>query len=170
MTSEQPNIEVHDNKPAKTKQKWSLKKKIAVIVGGFLGFVALVFVIASIATSGAAKVSNDMVKYLQAGDTKSAYQLLTKSQKESFSEEDFDPIVQTIKENMTGKPSIKSQSVNSETESGTTGNVAYDIKGSDGEMYVLSVDLIKEDDGWKVNQFIPMTPEEYDAQVKAQEE
>jgi len=38
-----------------------------------LGFIALVFIIASVATSGIAKVSNDMVKYLQVGDTKSVY-------------------------------------------------------------------------------------------------
>lgn len=170
MSSEQLNETLQETKPVKTKEKWSLKKKIAVIVGGFLGFIALVFIIASVATSGAAKVSNDMVKYLQAGDTKSAYQLLTKDQKESFTEEDFDSIVQTIKENLTGKPSVKSQSVNSETDSGTTGSVVYDIKGSDGEMYVLAVDLIKEDDGWKVNQFIPMTPEEYTEGAEAQEE
>ncbi len=135
------------------RKKWSLKKKITITVAIVLTFVAGIVLIANVATKEATKVSNELVSYIQDKNATAAYGLMSKEAKEATSASELSTIIDRIGPVLTGKPKTKSKEVSAETGRSSTAKVVYEIKGTDGLVYDLTVNLIKEDGSWKVLNF-----------------
>lgn len=99
------------------------------------------------------KVSNQFVNSIQAGDSAAAYALFATGAMEIVPVDQFDALVAQIgpiintSEKMTGK------SISGETGEAATSTVTYELTGTDGKNYVITVNLIKEDGDWKVLNF-----------------
>ncbi len=139
--------EVETKQEAKPKK--SLKKKLAIIVGAVVAVIVALILIVNTATSAPVKVSNAFISYLQAGNTTAAYDLFTAAAQEATDEDYFADIVDSASEILTGKPDMKSKSVNGETGTAATATVVYQIQGTDA-VYEITVNLQKENGEWKV--------------------
>jgi ABC-type transporter MlaC component len=135
------------------KQKWSLKKKLTVIVGSFIGVLIVLVIIVSAATSAPVKVSNDLVTDIQAKNSVAAYALFSSQAKSAVSQERLTAAVDQIGPILSGKPDMKSKEVKGETGSAASAKVVYDIKGTDGITYKFTVNLVKDNGDWKVLNF-----------------
>jgi hypothetical protein len=140
-------------KKTKPKQKWSLKKKLAVIGGAFVGIIIVLVIIVNAATSAPVKVSNDLVTDIQSKNSAAAYALFSSQAKSVVSQEQLTTAVDQIGPILTGKPDMKSKAIKGETGSAATAKIVYDIKGSDNITYTFTVNLVKENDSWKVLNF-----------------
>ncbi len=139
------------NKPVK--QKWSLKKKVTVALGVVVAVIAGLVLVANAATREPVKVSNQLVSYIQAKNATAAYDLLSRDAKDVTDVQDFSATVNQIGPILTGKPNMQSKEVSAQTGRASTAKVVYEISGSDSLVYVLTVNLVKEDDLWKVQNF-----------------
>lgn len=135
------------------KQKWSLKKKLTVIVGSFIGVLIVLVIIVSAATSAPVKVSNDLVTDIQTKNSVAAYSLFSSAAKQVVSQEKLTAAVDQIGPILSGKPDMKSKEVKGETGSAASAKVVYDIKGTDGITYKFTVNLVKDNGDWKVLNF-----------------
>jgi hypothetical protein len=104
-------------------------------------------------TSGVVKVSNEFVNDMQAQNADGAYALMTKDAQAATDKSQFKDVVDragpilNTKEKMTGKE------VKGETGNAASGKVTYEIKGTDGVTYKITVNLQKEDGQWRVLNF-----------------
>lgn len=137
----------------KTKQKWSMKKKIIVIVGAIVVFIASLFVIVNTATSAPLKVSDEFVSNIQSGNASAAYDLMSSNGQLTTSSQDFEAVVNQISPILTGEPKNTSKEVSAETGSDPKAEVIYEVKGNDGFTYELTVRLVQENGEWKVLAF-----------------
>jgi len=135
------------------KQKWSLKKKIIVIVGSILAFIAVILLIANIATSAPLRVSDEFVANIQDKKATAAYNLLSTDAQGTITLNDFTSMVDQIGPILNGKPNMKSKEVSAETGRDSTAKVVYEISGSDDYKYDLTVNLVEKDGAWKVLNF-----------------
>ncbi|QQS18160.1 DUF4864 domain-containing protein [Candidatus Saccharibacteria bacterium] len=117
------------------------------------GVFVLLMIFANQATQGAVTASNKFINAMQAKDSGQAYGLFSKEAKETVTSEEFDAMVQRIAPILNTEEKMKDKSVTSETGKATTGKVVYEIKGSDAKTYTLTVNLVKQDDNWKVQNF-----------------
>ena len=136
-----------------TKQKWSTKKKILVIVGSIVAFIILLIVIAGIATSGPSKVSDEFVSDIKASQASDAYDLMSSDGQIATSSLDFAKMVDQIGPILTGKLENKSAEVSAETGAKSSAKVVYEVAGSDSYTHVLTVNLVQENGQWKVLNF-----------------
>jgi outer membrane lipoprotein-sorting protein len=139
--------------PTKTKRKWSLKKKLLVAFGIIATLIIGLILIANAATAAPVKVSNQLVASIQAKNATQAYDLLSQEAKNATDPQTFLATVNQIGPILTGKPDMKSKEVNAQTGSASTAKVIYEIKGTDSQTYVFTVNLVKEGDNWKVLNF-----------------
>ncbi|MBI2589124.1 hypothetical protein HYW35_02895 [Candidatus Saccharibacteria bacterium] len=139
-----------DQKTVKNKKKWPLWRKIAAVVAVVL--VAL-FIIVNVATSGVAKVSNQFLKDVQSKNADAAYSLLTKEAVAATDKDKFKTIVDQAGPILNAKTNMTSKEASGETGKAGTGKVVYEIKGTDGVTYVVTINLQKEDGKWKVLNF-----------------
>lgn len=128
------------------KKKMALWKKIVI---GLVVFVVALFGIAMFATSAPAKVSDKFVSYILGNQSEDAYSLFSEDAKETISKEDFSEVVNTMSSVLDSSFSQKSRSVQADSGSASTATIEYEIKGNDG-VYQMEVNLIKENDDWKV--------------------
>ena len=135
------------------KQRWSLKKKIWVIGGVIVAIIIALVIIVNVATSAPVKVSNELVSDIQAKNATGAYSLLSKEAQKVTSANQFNQVVDQIGPILSGTPKMISKEVRGETGSAATAKVVYEIKGSDGATYKITVNLTKEDGQWKVLNF-----------------
>jgi len=140
-------------KKPELRQKWSLKKKLAVIGGSIVAVFAALIIIVTVATSAPVKVSNDLVSDIQSKNGAAAYALFSKQAKSVVTEAQLTAAVNQIGPILSGKPDMKSKEIKGETGSAASAKVVYDIKGSDGITYVFTVNLVKEDSSWKILNF-----------------
>lgn len=140
-------------KPSRSKQKWSLKKKLYVIGGAIVGVFLVLLLITNAATSAPVKVSNQLVADIQAVNGASAYTLLSSSAKNVTDPQEFNATVDHIGPILNGTPKMKSKEVKGETGTSATAKVVYSIHGSDGLTYTFTVNLVKEGSDWKVLNF-----------------
>lgn len=154
---EKPNINQGKVTPIKTRpvqQKWSSKKKIVVyIISGIIAFFVFIFVIASLATSGPLKVSDEFIDNIQTNNASAAYDLMSSEAQIATSSQDFSAVVDKISPILTGEPKNTDKEVSAETGSDSTAEILYEVKGSDGYTYELSVQLINNDGQWEVQGF-----------------
>ena len=152
--SEEQQTTAIDDKPIKkTKQKWSLKKKITVIVGSIVAFFILLFIIITVATSAPLKVSDEFVADIQASNSSAAYDLMSSDAQLATSSQDFATMVETMSPILTGKPSVQSKEVSAETGSDPSAKVVYEVTGSDSYTHILTVNLVQKAGQWKVLNF-----------------
>ena len=139
--------------PNDTKKKMPRKKKILIALGSVVALFILFFALASNATKNAAKTSNQFIDAIQAGDSSMAYSLLSSEAKGTVNSDDFNKVVSQIGPILNTQEKMKSKSVDSETGSASKGTVVYEIKGTDGVTYTITVNLQKDDGAWKVMNF-----------------
>lgn len=135
---------------AKKARKFPLWQKI--VAGVVVAFVVL-FIIVNMATSGVAKVSNEFLKDVQNKNADAAYSLLTKDATASTDKDQFKKLVDQAGPILNAKTNMTSKEASGETGSAATGKVVYEIKGTDGITYDVTVNLQKEDGKWKVLNF-----------------
>ncbi len=149
-------VETNDNQDKvvkKTKQKWSLKKKLTVIIGTIVVLIIALVLIANTATSAPLKVSDELLTDIQAGNATAAYNLLADDTKASVTSDDMKATVDQISPILTGKPSVQSKEVSAESGKNTTAKIVYEIAGSDKLTYTVTVNLVQKNDAWKVSDF-----------------
>lgn len=144
----------NNSQPEKTpKKKWSLKKKILVIVGAVVVFFIAIAAVANMATSAPLQVSDDLMTDIRTQNSSDGYDLLSSGAKSTISESEFTSVIDRIGPILTGTPELQSKEVSAETGSDATAQVVYKIKGSDGLTYTMTVNLVSEDGKWKVLNF-----------------
>lgn len=142
-----------DTSAVAQKKKWSTKKKVLVVVGAILGLFIVIITIVNQSTKEAVSVSNQMVNALQSTDATLAYGLLSSEAKKTVSEQEFSAVVVKIGPILNTQEKMVSKEVNAETGKSSTAKVTYEIQGTDGITYKLEINLVKEDDNWKVLNF-----------------
>ena len=135
------------------KQKWSLKKKLVVIGGIFVGIIIVLVILVSVATSAPVKVSNDFISDMQTNNPNAGYGLMSKDAQGATSQADFTTAINRVSPILNGKSKMISKEVKGETGSAATAKVVYEIKGSDNITYTLTINLTKENGQWKVLNF-----------------
>lgn len=135
---------------AKKARRFPLWQKI--VAGAVVAFVAL-FIIVNLATSGVAKVSNEFLKDVQNKNADAAYSLLTKDAAAATDKDQFKKVVDQAGPILNTKTKMTSKEASGETGKAGTGKVTYEIKGTDGITYQVTVSLQKEDGKWKVLNF-----------------
>ena len=113
----------------------------------------IIFVAANAATSAPAKVANSFLSYVQTQNGEAAYTLLSNEAKGAFEREEFVDAIKEIGPVLSGKPDMQSKAVQGETGSAATAEVVYLVQGSDSKTYEITINLIKEDGEWKVEEF-----------------
>lgn len=136
--------------PAKKNRKFPLWQKI--VAGVVLAIIALVIII-NLATGGVAKASNEFLKNVQNKKADAAYSLLTKDAAAATDKSRFQKIVDQAGPILNTKAKMTSKEVSGETGKAGTGKVVYEIKGTDGTTYRVTINLQKEDGKWKVLNF-----------------
>lgn len=135
---------------AKKVRKFPLWQKIAA--GAVVAAVVL-FIIINMATSGVAKVSNEFLKDIQTKNADAAYSLLTKAAVAVTDKTQFKKVVDQAGPILNTKTNMTSKEASGETGKAGTGKVVYEIKGTDGITYTVTINLQKEDGKWKVLNF-----------------
>jgi hypothetical protein len=137
--------------PAETAEKPKLSKAKKIIIGVVV-FIGLVIAIAFYATSGVSQTSNAFVDDILKNNSSAAYELFSAEAKQTVTTEQFQQIVATMANVLDSEASKQSAEVESGTGQETKGTAVYEIKGSDGT-YELTVNLIKENNEWRVLNF-----------------
>ena len=135
---------------AKKIRKFPLWQKI---VAGAVVAAAVLFIIINMATSGVAKVSNEFLKDIQTKNADAAYSLLTKAAAAVTDKDQFKKVVDQAGPILNTKTNMTSKEASGETGKAGTGKVVYEIKGTDGITYTVTINLQKEDGKWKVLNF-----------------
>jgi len=139
-------------KTAKSTKPTNVKKIILIVVGIIVGIIILIIAIAMLATSGPRKISDSFINNIQTKNASAGYAELSTSAQTNVTQQEFKDVVEQIGPVLSGKPS--NESSESETKNGkTSGKVVYTIKGSDGNTYKITITLVKQTDGWKVELF-----------------
>lgn len=134
----------------KKKKQFPLWQKL---VAGFIVVFIILVIIVNFATSSVAKVGNEFLRDIQAKDADGAYSLLTKEAAAATDKEQFKQIVDRAGPILNTKAKMTSREASGETGSAATGKVVYEIKGTDGITYDVTINLQKEDGQWKVLNF-----------------
>jgi hypothetical protein len=140
----------HEAKPAK-KRNW--KKIILIVVAAIAAFIIVITLTVNSATKAPVKVSNQFINSIQAGDAATAYALFSTDAKAVVPVDQFDTVVAQISPILSANEKMTSKSINGETGKAATSTVVYEIKGTDGKTYEITVNLIKENGDWKVLNF-----------------
>src|SRR3989344_9477998 len=109
------------------KSKRPLWQKI--VLGVVVFFVAII-IIAYVATSGAAKVSNEFLKDIQSKQADQAYSLFSNEAKNATDQATFRQTVDRIGPLLNTKAKQTGRQVQDSTGSPATAQITYDIKGT----------------------------------------
>jgi len=143
------------------KKKMSLLKKVIIAV---VAFFVIIFAYTYFATAAAVKVADEFVGYIQDAKPAEAYDLFSKQAKEVVPQDQFAELVSQISPILNGEKKIISRAISDGTSQETASKITYKIPGSDGDTYVMEVQLLKEDGEWMVLNFETFTEENYNAQ------
>lgn len=160
MSDEKPAKEKYEKKPSNADKKTSTGKKpmpkalkiILIVVAALIAFVAIILVVASAATKEAVQTSNRFFDSIQAGEGETAYAMLTQEVKDSVTEEDFLGMVDQIGPILNTDEKTISREVN-KNDSKETGTVVYEVDGTDGLKYTVTVKLVKDNGQWMIENF-----------------
>ena len=143
-----------DNTPigVKKPKKMSAKKVAAIALGGVVIFIAIILIIANIATNAPLKISDEFISDIQNDKATAAYDLMSTDAKTTITASEFTKTVDKISPYLTGEPNLQSKEANTSTESGTTAKIVYEIKGSDAT-YTITVSLVENNGKWQVQTF-----------------
>lgn len=151
MTMDEDNTNPKIEKTAtKSKKRFPLWQKI--VAAAVVVFVIL-FIVINLATSGVVKVSNEFLKDMQNKNAEGAYSLLTKEAAAATDKTQFAKIVDQAGPILNTKAKMTSKEVSGETGQAGSGKVTYEIKGTDGVTYTVTINLQKQDGKWMVLNF-----------------
>ena len=136
-----------------TKQKWSTKKKITVIIGVIILLVATLTTVNNIITSAPLKVSDEFISDIQTSNSPAAYRLMSADAQITTSSQEFSTMVDQIGPILTGAPNSTSKEINTKANSDPTAKIVYEIAGNDSHTYILTVNLIQKSNIWQVINF-----------------
>lgn len=136
-----------------TKPKMSGKKIALIVAGSIIAFIAIVVIVANMATNAPLKVSDELVADIQNNWATAAYQLMSSDAKATFTEKQFSDTISQIGPILNGKPSTISKETNVATGGASTAKVVYEIKGSDDNTYNFTVNLVEINGKWLVQNF-----------------
>ncbi|MDP1719745.1 MAG: DUF4878 domain-containing protein [Candidatus Nanopelagicaceae bacterium] len=138
---------------ARPKKKRSVKKIVGYVVLAFVVVIVGVTLLANSATKEPVKVSNQFLNAIQAGNASEAYGFFSSEAKAAVPSDKFEGVVAQVGSILNTEEKMTNKSVKAETGSASTAEVTYEIKGTDGGTYNIIVNLIKEGDIWKVQNF-----------------
>ncbi len=143
-------------KATESKSKKKMPKVLKIVLAGIAGFAAVVIGLIFLfftASSGAAKISDEFLNAMQAGDGSTAYSLFSSKAKEKVPQEEFIGVIGQIGSILNTEEKKISTNISAETGSDTEAVVVYEIEGTDGVTYMFAITLVKEDGQWKVLNF-----------------
>lgn len=136
------------------KQNWFMRMKMWQRILLVLAIIAVgVVLIANMATNPSAKVSDDFLNSIQAGDSDKAYAMFTTDAKSTITSADFKTVVAQIGPILNTKETTITKSVQAQTGSQPTAKVVYEITGTDGITYTFTTNMIEENGQWKILNF-----------------
>ncbi|MFZ2228157.1 MAG: hypothetical protein WA090_04080 [Candidatus Nanopelagicaceae bacterium] len=138
---------------AKPVKKRNIKKVIGYVVLALVVLVVGVTLLANSATKEPVKVSNQFLNAVQAGNASEAYGLFSSAAQDVVPADQFDVVVAQVGPILNAEEKMTNKSVEAETGSASTSEVVYEIKGTDGKTYNVTINLIKEGDVWRVQNF-----------------
>lgn len=138
---------------AKPAKKRSTKKVIGYVVLALVVLVVGVTLLANSATKEPVKVSNQFLNAMQGGNASEAYGLFSSAAQEAVPSDQFDGVVAQVGPILNTEEKMTNKSVKAETGSASTAEVVYEIKGTDGKTYNVTINLIKEGNVWRVQNF-----------------
>lgn len=139
--------------PAPAEQKPKKRRLWLKILIGIVILIVIIIVLAFAMTSGAAKVSGQFLTAIQSDKADDAYALFTKEAAAATKQADFTALVKQAGPVLNGDTKTTSRESGTSTDGGSAAKVIYEIKGTDGVTYIVTVNLTKEDGSWKVLNF-----------------
>lgn len=135
------------------KKKWPVKKIALVIMLAVVVILGLMLFTANRVTQGAVNTSNKLVNAIQAKDSSTAYALFSDDAKQTITPVDFKAIVDQIGPILNTQEKMTSKEVKAASGKSTTGKVVYSIQGTDKVNYAFTVNLVRVDGVWRVQNF-----------------
>jgi hypothetical protein len=151
--SEEPIQTMNDNGDGKKKKKRSVKKIIGIVVLALVGLVVVSTLFVNSATKAPLAVSDLFLNSVQAGDAGLAYELFSSEAKTTISLGELQSVVNQIGPILSTTEKVTSKEIGGETGSAATSQITYEIIGTDGKTYTVIVNLMKENDMWRVLNF-----------------
>jgi hypothetical protein len=115
------------------------------------------------ATKDAVAVADQFINNIQKVKPYEAYEQLSSKAKEVVSSEDLTTVIEKIGPILNGEVSKEGREISTGTDEDTISTITYKIPGSDGDTYIVVINLVKEDGKWKVLNFDSKTKANYDA-------
>ncbi len=136
-----------------TKPKRSIKKILLYVVIGVVALFLILVLFVNSATKEPVAVSNRFVDSIQASQPAAAYELFSTDAKRTVTAEEFATIVEQVGPILNTTEKITGKEIAGETGQSSIAKVTYEIAGSDNKTYEFIVNLVKENDVWKVLNF-----------------
>ncbi len=105
------------------------------------------------ATNAPVKVSNEFLNDVQANNATAGYSLLAPAAQSVVTQAQFKSVTDRVGSILNTQEKTKSKEVNMKSGETSTAKVVYEIKGTDGVTYNITINLQKIDDKWKVLNF-----------------
>lgn len=132
-------------------------KKIIIIISAIIGVIILsvvgILMFVNTATSAPLKISDQFVMDIQGNNAPAAYKLMSTEAQNATSAAEFNAMVDQMGTILTGKPTNTSKEINTSTDKGTSAKVIYEVTGNDNFTHVLTLNLVLENNEWKVLNF-----------------
>lgn len=148
-----PEETVKPPEASKAKKPTNIKKIIMIALGVVVVLIILLLVIINMVTSGSVKVSNQFMNAVQARQGAVAYGLFSSEAQKAVTQEQLSTAIDRVGPILNTKEKMVSKEVSAETGTQSKAKVVYEVKGTDGNTYTITIDLIKEGDAWKVLNF-----------------
>lgn len=139
--------------PVAPNKKWSIKKIVLVAIIAAVVILGLMLFAANRVTQGAVNTSNKLINAIQAKDSSTAYALFSDDAKQTITPADFKTIVDQIGPILNTQEKMTSKEVKAASGKSTTGKVVYSIQGTDKVNYAFTVNLVRVDGVWRVQNF-----------------
>lgn len=151
--NEEPIQSISENTGGKHRKRRSTKKIIGIVLLVIAGLVVVSTLFVNSATKAPLAVSDLFLNSIQAGDADLAYELLSSEAKTTISLDQLQSVVSQIGPILKSAEKVTGKTINGETGSAATSQITYEIKGSDGRTYTVIVNLVKENEIWRVLNF-----------------
>lgn len=151
--NEEPIHSIEENVGGKRKKKRSTKKIIGIAILAIAGLVVVSTFFVNSATKAPLAVSDLFLNSVQAGDAGLAYELFSSEAKTTISLDELQSVVTQVGPILASAEKVTDKKINGETGSAATSQITYEIKGTDAKTYTVIVNLIKENEIWRVLNF-----------------
>ncbi len=126
---------------------WKKLTLLAVLAG------IIIFIAITLSNNAPLKTSNDFLNSIQSRNADAAYNLFNSESQKTITLADFKNYVNKVSQTINSQESIVSKEVKGEPGANATGKVVYEIKGTDDALYTFTVELVKENNQWRISNF-----------------